>query len=150
MQFSPASCYFPSFRSGYSPGYPVLKYTIKKSVSLMTTDRLKTAPSPPSWRTSKSTTAEAMKNVQHDRGVMNQVLSQAHTVQPQALYVMFSRDNSAGNEDQSAAGGCNLYTNPDRHIVLLHLQNRWLNFRNTFFFSNCDYYNVATGRNKIR
>jgi len=134
MQFSPASCYFPSFRSGYSPGYPVLNYTIKKSVSLLTTDRLKTAPAPSSWRMSKSSTAEAMKNVQHDRGVMNQVLSQAHIAQPQALYVLFSRDNSAGNEDQSAAGSCNLYTNPDRHIALLHLQNRWLNFRNSFFF----------------
>lgn len=100
----------------------------------MTTDRLKTAAAPTSWRTSKSSTAEAMKNVQHDRGVMNQVLSQAHTVQPQALDVMFSRDNGAGNEDQSAAGNCNLYTNPDRHNALLHLQNRWLNFLNSFFF----------------
>lgn len=100
----------------------------------MTTDRLKTAPAPTSWRMSKSSTAESMKNVQHDRGVMNQVLSQAHIGQPQALDVMFSRDNGAGNEDQSAAGSCNLYTNPDRHNALLHLQNLWLNFRNSFFF----------------
>lgn len=97
-QFSTASCHFPSFRFGYSAGYPVRKYAIKKAVSIMTTNRLNTAPAPTSWRTCKSSTAEAMKNVQHDRGVMNQVLSQAHTAQPQALDVMFSRDNGAGTK----------------------------------------------------
>jgi hypothetical protein len=56
-----------------------------------------------------------MKNVQHDRGVMNQVLSKAHIMQPQAVDVMFSRDNGAGNEEQSAAGSCNLYMNRDDH-----------------------------------
>jgi hypothetical protein len=65
---------------------------------------------------------------------MNQALSEAHTVQPQALDLMFSRDNGVGNKDQSAAGSCNLYTNPDRHNALLHFQNRLLNFRNSFFF----------------
>jgi hypothetical protein len=55
---------------------------------------------------------------------MNQVLSQPYTAQPQALDVMFSRDNGAGNEDQPAAGCCNLYMNPDRHNALLHPQNQ--------------------------
>jgi hypothetical protein len=134
VQFFQASCYFPACRSGYSPGYPVLKYTIKKSVSIMTTDRLKTAPAPTSWRTCKSSAANTVKNVQHDRGIMNQVLSKAHTVQPQALDVMFSRDNGAGNEEQSASGGCNLCMNRDGHSTLLDPRNRWLNFLNTLCF----------------
>jgi len=55
---------------------------------------------------------------------MNQVLSQAHAAQPQALDVMFSRDKGAGHEDQSAAGICNVHTNLDRHFALLYLQNQ--------------------------
>jgi hypothetical protein len=65
-----------------------------------------------------------MKIVQSDSGVMNQVLSEPYTVQPQALDVMFSRDNGAGKEDQLAGGCCNLYVNPDRDNVLLHPQNQ--------------------------